>query len=62
MMDTINKPSSTTEDFSQFKALHAEVMKMNLTGKLGVDQAAEILYETDANGQGHFFKYVYDPS
>ncbi len=32
---------------------------MHLTGRLGVDQVAEILYEPDANGFGHFFINAY---
>ena len=58
-MNISTEQSKPTETLSQFIALQAEVTQMHLTGRLGVDQVAEILYEPDANGFGHFFINAY---
>lgn len=58
-MNISTEQSQPTGTLSQFVALQAEVTQMHLTGRLGVDQVAEILYEPDANGFGHFFINTY---
>lgn len=58
-MSTTIGQNASAETLSQFTALQAEVTQMHLTGKLGIDQVAEILYEPDANGFGHFFINAY---
>lgn len=57
-MNTTANPGSNTEALSLFTALHAEVLQMTLSGKLGIDQVAKILYELSNTG-GHFFIDVY---
>jgi hypothetical protein len=58
-MNTTIGQNTPAETLSQFTALQAEVTQMHLTGRLGTDQVAEILYEPDANAVGHFFINAY---
>jgi len=53
-MDTTTNPASATGRFSQFTAVHAEVLQMTISGRMGVDQVAKILYELSNTG-GRFF-------
>jgi hypothetical protein len=47
----------TTSELAQFVALHAELDQQHiiLTGKLGIDQVAELLAEPGTDGLVHFF-------
>ena len=56
-MNTSANPASATSatgGFTQFTAVHAEVLQMTLSGRYGIDQVAKILYELSNTG-GRFF-------
>jgi hypothetical protein len=53
-MDTTPNPASRTGRLTQFIAARAEVLQMTISGRLGIDQVAKILYELSNTG-GRFF-------
>jgi len=53
-MNTTQNPASPTGMLTQFTAVHAEVLQMTISGRLGIDQVAKILYELSNTG-GRFF-------
>jgi len=53
-MDTTPNPASPTGRLTQFTAARAEVLQMTISGRLGIDQVAKILYELSNTG-GRFF-------
>ena len=53
-MSTTANPDGGAGALSQFTAVSAEVLQMTLTGKVGIDRVAKILYELTNTG-GRFF-------
>jgi hypothetical protein len=53
-MNTTPNPASPTGMLTQFTAVRADVLQMTISGRLGIDQVAKILYELSNTG-GRFF-------